>query len=597
MKNFSATTISRKKLLGGTALVAVAAALAAVSVTGYAAQQSVSINSQWKGGSGGLMNSNVSDNDDIRIINNTNTSLNSVLVTITGNNNVTTNANVGAITSATTGNNKGHLTIQNNTASTNNLTATIKSVDINGDMDIYARNGTSTTTGKKLTVNVSETTKVGKLKIENFTSSNATTKGHVSAVEVTLNGNTTVSGTTDVTAGASNNTGSTSFSSGVTGATATLNLKGANNTFNGAVMVNGGNIHAANDATLNLYGASTDFKGGVLLKDQFGGGSAHLNVKGNVDQTIKGDITGARAFGSGKVEGTLTINNNGKIATFTGRIGTTTASSPSSSASFNRLAMVRVGGTSNNVNGANAVFEDNVSTNKFEIRAASVSSSLSTRHSSATFKGDLNVAHTDGLKLIGNLSTNGQAIAIFNGTQAQTVNAKIAVQSNGKGVVKVQNTGGTVKFQQTIGAGNLRLGEMEIDSGATAEFAKDAYINIVKGGGTIRLSGNRSLVFKDSFGADGKAMTIYVVAGKSAYLLASSDKTAYTNITLGGVGATLHLGSSVSINKGVVSVKGNVKTTLDGEGVLKIGGATNKTTKINGNIGADGKALKTLDLG
>ena len=58
MKNFNASTISRKKLLGGTALVAVAAALTAVSVTGSANAQAttrqVSINSEWRGSTGNL---------------------------------------------------------------------------------------------------------------------------------------------------------------------------------------------------------------------------------------------------------------------------------------------------------------------------------------------------------------------------------------------------------------------------------------------------------------------------------------------------------------------------------------------------------------
>ena len=57
MKNFGASTISRKKLLGGTALVAVAAALTAVSVAGYANAQpqvQVNINSEWRGSAGNL---------------------------------------------------------------------------------------------------------------------------------------------------------------------------------------------------------------------------------------------------------------------------------------------------------------------------------------------------------------------------------------------------------------------------------------------------------------------------------------------------------------------------------------------------------------
>ena len=403
-------------------------------------------------------------------------------------------------------------------------------------------------------------------------------------------------------AGSSSNAGGTSFSSGVTGATATLNLRGANNTFNGAVRVRGGNIDDANDATVNLYGALTDFKAGLSLTDQSAGtagGQAHLNVKGAVDQTIKGDIKGARVapnpFNSSILvgltagNGTLTIDNGGNTATFTGKIGATT--NPA-----NRLAMVRVGAGSGSSGGANAVFEQDVTSNKFEINA----SAGSTNNSSATFKGDLNVTDTtDGLKLNDDPDTTSKAIAIFNGAGDQTVNAKITLPtaSNGRTVIKIQNTGGIVKFRKAIGSSTKFLGEMEIISGAKIDLADNAFIQTVKGGGTINFSDSKTLYFVNGFGSSGSALTVSVDANKTAKLHAFSDKTAYTNITLKGSGATLELGR---LNHGAVSVTGNVTTLQDSQGILKIvgtSGTSNTLTKITGNIGADGKALKTLDLG
>ena len=594
MKTFDASTISRKKLLGGTALVAVAATLAAVSVTGYAAN--VSTHSTWRGVGGGNLN-NASENNSINFTNSNST----VMVTITETPNLpaavngTRTTNVGDITSPalnSAGNNKAILRIENDNSSTNNLTVKIKTVNINDDMTVRAHEGTGASNGRKLTVNVTETTEVKNLTIRNLTSNN-TAQGRISAVETTLNGNTTVNGTTNVVGGESNSTVG-NLNAGVEGATATLNIKGANNTFHGAVTVKGGVNNAANKATLNLYGASTDFKAGVQLKDQFGGGQAHLKVLGNVNQTIKGDITGALAFTIGN-EGTLTINNNGKIATFKGAIGTT-ASSSSSSASFNRLALVQVGAGNGTSTGANAVFEKNVTSNKFEINA----SAGSTNNSSATFKGDLNVTDTtDGLKLNDDPNTTSKAIAIFNGAGDQTVNAKITLPtaSNGRTVIKIQNTGGIVRFRKAIGSSTKFLGEMEIISGAKIDLADNAFIQTVKGGGTINFSDSKTLYFVNGFGSSGSALTVSVDANKTAKLHAFSDKTAYTNITLKGSGATLELGR---LNHGAVSVTGNVTTLQDSQGILKIvgtSGTSNTLTKITGNIGEDGKALKTLDLG
>ena len=586
MKNFSVSTISRKKLLGGTALVAVAATLAAVSVTGYAAN--VSTDSTWRGTGGNL--NNAAENNSINFTNSNST----VTVTITETSNLpaavngTRTTNVGDITSPalnSAGNNKAILKIENDNSSTNNLTVKIKSVNINDDMNVYAQDGAINNSGKKLTVNVNGATNItGDLKIENKAAL-TTSITRIPRVVTTLNGNTTVGGETLVRGGQS---------LASDGASATLNIKGPNNTFNGAVTVRGGANNAANKATLNLYGASTDFKAGVQLKDQFGGGQAHLNVKGNVDQTIKGDITGALAFTIGN-EGTLTINNNGKIATFKGAIGTT-ASSSSSSASFNRLALVQVGAGNGTSTGANAVFEKNVTSNKFEINA----SAGSTNNSSATFKGDLNVTDTtDGLKLNDDPNTTSKAIAIFNGAGDQTVNAKITLPtaSNGRTVIKIQNTGGIVRFRKAIGSSTKFLGEMEIISGAKIDLADNAFIQTVKGGGTINFSDSKTLYFVNGFGSSGSALTVSVDANKTAKLHAFSDKTAYTNITLKGSGATLELGR---LNHGAVSVTGNVTTLQDSQGILKIvgtSGTSNTLTKITGNIGEDGKALKTLDLG
>ena len=398
-------------------------------------------------------------------------------------------------------------------------------------------------------------------------------------------------------AGSSFSSHGSASGSGISGATATLNLNGAVgpiannnfNTFTGAVTITGGANSASNNAIVNLRG-NAKFNGGVVLKDTTSHGKAHLQILGRTaNQRIEGDIKGDSS-GATAGNGTLTINNKGKIATFTGVIGGTNV--------LDRLALVRVGPRNafDGHDGSHAVFQQNVNSHKFEIRTAF--SSTSTKNSSVTFKGDLNVTNTtDGFKLIRSSATNTNAkpIAIFNGTQNQTVNAKITVERDGTGVVKVQNTGGTVKFQQTIGNSNKRLGEMEIDSGATAEFEENAYINTVKGGGTIKLSGilNQSLNFKDSFGTANLAMNISVRGYTTAKLLASSDKTAYTSITLGGAGATLNLGDS----SGAVSVTGDVKTNVNGEGILKIVGVGGKTTIITGNIGEDGKALKTLDLG
>lgn len=576
MKNFSASTISRKALLGGTALVAVAAALTAVSVTGYAAN--VSTDSTWRGTGAGTLNS-VNENEDINFTNNSG----NVTVKITETVNLPTavdgtrTTEVGDVTSPAlnqASNNRAKLTIQNNPNSTNNLTVKINSVNINDDMNVYAQFGAINNSGKKLTVNVTGATNItGDLKIENKAAL-MTSITRIPRVVTTLNGNTTVDGETLVRGGQS---------LASDGASATLNIKGPNNTFHGIVTVKGGDNNDANDATLNLYGASTDFKASLSLTDTNGGGQAHVNVRGDVGQTIKGNITGTSRSGE------LTIDNDDKIAIFTGKIG-------DAQSAANRLAMVRVGAGNGASGGANAVFEQEVNSTKFEINA----SAGSTNNASATFKGDLNVTDTtDGLKLTDNSTTTSKAIAIFNGAADQTVNAKITLptSSNGRTVIKIQNTGGIVKFQKAIGSTTKFLGEMEIISGAKIDLAGDAFIQTVKGGGTINFSDSKTLYFVNGFGSSGSALTVSVDANKTAKLHAFSDETAYTDITLKGVGATLELSR---VGHGNVSVTGDVTTDVDGEGILKIVGSGSGATIITGDIGTGGvggKALKELDLG
>ena len=62
MKKSGASTVSRKALLGGTAIVTVALALTAVPNAGYAAEIEVKETSMWKGSTGDL--SEAAKNDD-----------------------------------------------------------------------------------------------------------------------------------------------------------------------------------------------------------------------------------------------------------------------------------------------------------------------------------------------------------------------------------------------------------------------------------------------------------------------------------------------------------------------------------------------------
>ncbi|WP_417788903.1 autotransporter domain-containing protein [Terasakiella pusilla] len=552
MKKFNANTTLRNALLSGMSVVAFTAMVGGQAL---AADLTTAGSETWSGAAT-FDQSNVQNalkGDNVAI---------GAGHTLTVTNDGTANDNsantntflLGAVTNAA---GTGNLAIT--VGSANDLSVTLGSVSAVN----FTATGTNATDGNITIANSGALTLTGNLVLDN--SAAATT---ADTIVMTQTGDVTVAGTTTITGGA--------LAAG--GATTALTLNGASNTFTGLVTVQGGAGHLDNDATLTLNGASTTFTGGVSLNDDAAVGDAHMVVSGSVNQTITGAINGG---GAATAEGTLTVNNGvtdaaGYTATFTGAIGATAAD--------NDLLLVQVG-ASDNTTGANAVFQGNVDSATINIDAGNHAN----EDSSASFAGDVTTATAFSL----DDGAAGTATATFNGTGAQSITGAITVGTDGEGVIAVTNTGGTVDFNNDIGAtGGAALGSMTIASGATVNLDGDTFVNSITGGGTVNFGTTGKKIELDStFGASGTAMNVSVDKSVAATIDATADTTAFTNIALDAAGSTLTLGGTSEVN-----VTGNVTATTDGEGVLTIAGQNGVTT-ITGNIGTSSSDIDTLNAG
>ena len=596
MTKLNASTVSRKALLGGTALVAVAVTLTAVPGVGYAADLTASSNATWasSGGKTSADIANAKKEDNVEL-----TGTSPITLTITNDNAAndgSANKNtfaLGNVTDATTGAGKGSLKIV--TGSTNKLSVGIKSINIKGDMTVENNNA--------------------------------------NRAEVNIVNRAKVAGTSLIKA------------ANIANSNAYLNLKGASNTFTGAVTVQSGMGANASDAHLSLYGAATTFTGGVTLDDNGTTGDGHLNILGDVDQTVTGTVNGAAAG-----EGILNINNNGKTVTFTSAIGGT-----------QKLDEVNVGIDASehnisNTKGANAIFEADVAARSIKINAGSGGNG----HSRATFKGNVtagtslikaaNITNSNAyLNLKGASNTFTGAVTVQSGMGANTSDAHLSLYgaattftggvtlddngttgdghlnilgdvdqtvtgtvngaAAGEGILNINNNGKTVTFTSAIG-GTQKLDEVNVGidasehnisntKGANAIFEADVAARSIKINAGSGGNGHSRATFKGNVTAGTSLIKAANITNSNAYLNLKGASNTFTGaVTVqSGMGANtsdahLSLYGAATTFTGGVTLDDNGTT---GDGHLNILGDVDQTVTGTVNGAAAGEGILNIN--
>jgi outer membrane autotransporter protein len=384
-----------------------------------------------------------------------------------------------------------------------------------------------------VTVNVTGAMSVGGTLV--VSGANVTTSD---VVALTVGGNTTVTGTTAITGGA--------IAGG--GATTTVTLNGATNTFTGAVTVTGGAGNATNDATLVLSGASNTFTGGLTLTDG-AAGQALLLVNGTTAQTVTGTIAG---------DGDITVTNAAG-ATFNGTVATGTIT-VNNSAALNSAATF-----TNTVNSAGAITLGGTGTGANTI-------TFNTTGQSFAVTGALTGAAAG--------ETNTVTV---NGGNTLTLNTATAADNN-IDVINVTGTGTVLTSGQNIQAAAINVG-----SGATIRTTGNTITGPIANTGTIQMNGGNvtgavtgtGTLAVNNTGTLTGAITQGAATIAAGATLNRGGAAAYNvgTTTFTGAGATLALVG------GAQTITGNFTNTTDGHGAITVADVTG-TVAFVGNVGA-----------
>ncbi len=283
------TTSFKKALLLGTALVAVGAATAPANAT----NQTLTGATQW--GSVGTPSTSTTDGTTAAAGDNVNLSTFTLTVQNDGTNS-DGSANIhtfllGDVTGTT-----GSLVISTSTTSAytvSDLTTTVGSVAISGagNVSILSEDNDDSTVTASITRGLSTGGALVITAVETSTADDVT---------LTVGGNTTITGTTGINAGA------------FAGSTGNLVLNGNTNTFTGAVTLTGG-AGAGSNATLTLNGTNNTFTGGISLATAT---KSQLIINGGKVQTVTGALSSNGALS------TATSGTDATIATAS-TVGTT----------------------------------------------------------------------------------------------------------------------------------------------------------------------------------------------------------------------------------------------------------------------------------
>ncbi len=291
--------------------------------------------------------------------------------------------------------------------------------------------------------------------------------------------------------------------------------------------------------TINITtGDATTFKGDVKAETgiKLGNNSGSVTFNGTSGQTVTGDITRA----AGGNYGTITVANTDGV-TFAGQLG-------ASGQKLNRLTL-RDGRTS---------FGGDVYAENIEVHS----------DDGTLFRGDVT----------GVLSFGGDEIEItFGGAGDQRVANAIAPGSDNRGLIRVNNSGGTVTFAHAVGASGGAVKQITLDNGQTvfegAVYAGTIDVNADSDGTTF----NRSVTTRAGL----------TLAGAATFKGAVT--TGANGLVFDGAG-----GAATFAGTGAQGFANAITTTQDNQGAITIANRAGVT--FEDDLGTDAAKLARLTL-
>ena len=363
------------------------------------------------------------------------------------------------------------------------------------------------------------------------------------------------------------------------------------------------------NATLELKGDAT-FTGGVTLTDT-GGGEARIKFSGTSEQEVNGVIKSASGLNSGAITvdnaagvifkgnlGELGDNNGLNKLTLVGHSTSTSASKATfegnlylgNGLEFGQNTQITLNGTSLQTVGGNLTSADGGNyghiiigsdTNDAEVTFTGALGASGTNNAldNLTLHGDSTATFGSNVYLDNGL-TLGNGTVTFNGSGDQTVDAAIANGTGAQGSVTVESTGGTVTFEQAIGANGAALQKVTLTDGKTI-FEDAVHAKVI-----------------DVDSADGTTFDVAVTSDSftlSGVAQFKADVTVNEGLRFDGSD-----GSAVFIGTNRQSFSGAITATPNTEGTGRIVVANEDGNAagviFNDDIGASNAALKAVVL-
>ena len=316
------------------------------------------------------------------------------------------------------------------------------------------------------------------------------------------------------------------------------------------------------------YGTITiDNDDGVTFKGALGAsgtnnGLNRLTLSDNSEATFEGHVY----LANGLILGNSTITFDGRNQNWRPGSNQTIKADISNSTGKRGSVVVNNGGTTNN----NIVtFEGAVGASGNDLAGLSVRDGVA-RFKGDVFAGALLVESTDGAEFRGNVTTGALGISFagndaakitLNGAVNQIVTGDITTDSDGRGLLVVNNTHGTtnkVTFGGSVGADGTALKQITLSDGRTT-FRSGVYAD------TINITTTDATVFKGHVKAE-------------------------TGIKLGN-----NSGSVTFSGTSGQTVTGNITTDANNQGSITVNNSVTFAGQI-GTGGNNGKALGTLTL-
>ena len=370
------------------------------------------------------------------------------------------------------------------------------------------------------------------------------------AVSLSVGGALSVTGTTAVTGGA-----------GAFANPASLTV-GGNATFTGAVTVTGG-ADATAPATLTLNGATNAFTAGLTLT-KGAAGAANLKLSGTTAQTVSGNIGGT---------GVVTIDN-ASGATFSGTVAADSIviekTAGSSSATFQNTvtAPITLGG--DGAAGTNTVTFD-TTTQGFTVTGAIAGTAGETN----------NIVVSGGKTLV-------QATASTVGLTNLTV--------SGTGTILDSNANLTVT-NTTIGSGAT----LDVGAGNLTSAVANSGTLLLSGAGDVigNVTGTGTLDVNETTAVNGNISqgSITVAEGKAFTVEGGASRTVTGDITLEDAASDGSDAQMVFDNgANTTTFTGNIKTQIDGEGVVSFNDDAGATLALVGDVGTSALKVGTFNV-